>query len=80
MSLIKDTVKCKVCGYEIKWVWLLPDAKVEIFPPNEDYYHPQIYRSSGNYQIVLQCPNCRNYISEYYNNDGKRLINFSLDS
>lgn len=73
MSHIKDLVRCKHCGNEIKWTWLLPDCRVDSAPSSKEYYYAKHILEGDKYHVVLKCPQCRNFISEYYNLEGKRI-------
>ena len=79
MSIFKDIVKCKYCGYEVKWKWQIPDCRVDYYSDNPAYHFVQCHKKYNKYHIVKECPNCKNYISEYYDSNGNRVIVNNLD-
>lgn len=75
MSYIKDTIKCKKCGFETKWAWLLPDRMVDFRPAPAEFHIIKPLLEKGKYHIVMECPNCRCVLSEYYDLHGIKIGN-----
>lgn len=75
MSYVKDTIKCNKCRFETKWAWLLPDRMIDFCPDPAEFHIIKPLLGKGKYHIVMECPNCKSVLSEYYDLRGKKMSN-----